>query len=96
MYSTEPCLGLAHYWGNYAVANSTVLTVTAAYEHGPPLASLNIPNIEALKREVEYPKLTVYYFDAEQGVEYIAQNANVVGIEYGPGKVDSYLRCEDK
>ena len=94
-YATKPCLGLTYYWGNYAVAKNTVLTISVSYEHGFPLSSLNISNIDALKREVDH-SLTVYYFDADQGVEYSVQDGTVVSIEYGPGKIDSYLRCPDK
>lgn len=95
MYATEPCLGLVYFWGNHAVSTNTVLTISVSYEHGFPVADLNIPNFETLKREVDH-SLTVYYFDAEQGVEYSVQDGKVVGIEYGPGKLDSYLRCADK
>ena len=50
MYATEPCLGLVYYWGNYSVSDNTVLTISVNYEHGFPVANLNIPNFEALKR----------------------------------------------
>ena len=94
-YATEPCLGLTYYWGNYAVPANTVLKISVSYEHGFPVANLNISNFEALKREVDH-SLTIYYFDAEQGVEYSVQDGKVTGIEYGPAKLDSYLRCPDK
>jgi hypothetical protein len=95
MYATEPCLGLVYYWGNYKVAANTVLKVSISYEHGVPLASLNIPNVEKLKREVD-DSLTVYYFDEEQGVEYSVQEGTIVGVDYGPATRDSYLRCAEK